>query len=216
MVLGHGSLSVSRRSYRRSPQATFKVAHAASSPVSSLLFLTFLICALSLYPVVASPATLQSVYDAAGPQGGYTKYLQLDAGATYTGGLIIPATDIVCLKGNGAKLDLQTSTIQIQGRDASLDIDHCVIKNGGLFSAGYTQGALNFVGSHGNVMNNTFYGNTIGIRIYATGPGAVTVMNNIIVRNTITGLLCQIANEPLVSYDDSWANGTFNYLMDCG
>lgn len=171
---------------------------------------------LPLLPVAASTVTLQSVYDAAGPQGEYTKYLLLDAGATCTGGLTIPASAIVCIKGNGATLDLQTSTIEIQGKGVKLDIDHCVIKNGCLASAGYTQGALNFVGSSGNVINNTFYGNTIGIRVYSTGPGAVIVMNNIIALNSVTGLLCQIGNEPSVFYNDSWANGTYNYLRDCG
>jgi hypothetical protein len=166
--------------------------------------------------MAASAVTLQSVYDAAGPQGEYTKYLQLDAGATYTGGLTILASDIVCIEGNGATLDLQTSTIQIRGKGAKLDIDHCVIKNGCLPSAGYGQGVLSFVGSAGNVVNNTIHGNTIGIRIYSTDTGAVTVMNNIIVRNTVTGLLCQLGYEPDVSYNDSWANGTYNYLRDCG
>jgi hypothetical protein len=181
-----------------------------------IFFAVIFTSVLLLLPVAAHTATLQSVYDAAGPQGGYTKYLQLDAGATYTGGLVIPAGDIVCIKGNGATIDLQTSTIQIQGKGLRLDVDHCIIRNGGLASAGYAQGALSFLGSSGNVINNTFYGNTIGIRVYATGPGAVTVMDNIIVWSSVTGLLCQIGNEPAVSYNDSWANGTYNYLRDCG
>jgi len=185
--------------------------------VFPVLFAVFFSSALLLLPVTAArTATLQSVYDAAGPQGEYTKYLQLDGGATYTGGLTIPEGDIVCIKGNGTTIDLQTSTIQILGKGLKLDVDHCIIKNGGLASAGYTQGALSFVGSSGNVINNTFYGNTLGIRIYSTGPGAVTVMNNIIVWNSLSGLLCQIGNEPQVSYNDSWANGSYNYLVDCG
>ena len=184
--------------------------------VFPVFFAVFFSSVLLLFPAAARTATLQSVYDAAGPQGEYTKYLQLDAGATYTGGLTIPAGDIVCIKGNGAIIDLQTSTIQIQGKGLKLDVDHCIIKNGGLASAGYTQGALSFLGSSGNVINNTFYGNTLGIRIYSTGPGAVTVMNNIIVWNSLSGLLCQIGNEPQVSYNDSWANGSYNYLVDCG
>jgi hypothetical protein len=192
----------------------------ASRIISPIVFPVFFAVTfasvLLLFPAAARTATLQSVYDAAGPQGGYTKYLELVAGATYTGGLAIPVGDIVCIKGNGATIDLQTSTIQILGKGLKLDVDHCIIKNGGLASAGYTQGALSFVGSSGNVVNNTFYGNTIGIRVYATGPGAVTVMSNIIVWNSVTGLLCQISNEPNVSYNDSWANGTYNYLRDCG
>jgi hypothetical protein len=194
---------------------------SASTIISPIFFAVFFAiiftAALLLLPVTVGHAvTLQSVYDAAGPREGYTKYLELDAGTNYTGGLTIPAGDIVCIKGNGATLDLQTATIQIQVKGTKLDMDHCVVKNGGLASAVYTQGALNFVGSSGNVVNNTFYGNTIGIRVYATGPGAVTVMSNIIAWSSVTGLLCQIGNEPNVSYNDSWANGTYNYLRDCG
>ena len=183
---------------------------------SSRLFPVFLLCLLLLCPVVAFPVTLQSLYETAAPQGGYTKYLELDAGATYTGGIMIPDGEVVCIKGNGATIDLQTAIIQIQGPGARLDIDHCVIKNGCLPTAGYAQGALYFLGSHGDVVNNTIHGNTIGIRVYSTEPGAVTVMNNIIVRNTVTGLLCQLGSEPLVSYNDSWANRVNNYLIDCG
>lgn len=192
------------------------ISRRASINISPRLFSVLLTCTIALFPLVGAAATLQSVYNAAGPQGVYTKYLDLDKGVTYTGGLLIAATDNVCIRGNGATLDLETATILVQGADANLDIDHCVIKNGGLAGAGYTQGALNFVGSHGSVVNNVIVGCTIGVRVYASGPGLVTVMNNIIVHNTITGLLCQIGNEPLVSYNDSWSDGTYNYLRDCG
>lgn len=188
----------------------------AQDPKYAGFFLVALICSASLFPTSASAVTLQSVYDAAGPLEAYTKFLELERDAIYTGGLIIPYTDRVCIKGNGATLDLQTGMIQVQGTGARLDIDHCVIKNGCLPAAKYAEGALSFVGSQGNVINNTFDANTIGIRIYLTGPGAVTVMNNIIVHNTVTGLLCRLGDEPIVSYNDSWSNGTENYLKDCG
>jgi hypothetical protein len=225
-VMGHSPASarISNNSCSGRPCCSVSFAatpcHRASYAPSRKLLpefsLTFFISVLFLFPIAASAATLQSVYDAADPQAGYTKYLQLDAGATYTGGLTVLASDMVCIKGNGATLDLQTSTIQIQGKGARLDVDHCVIKNGGLASAGYAEGALSFVGSSGSVVNNTLYGNTVGIRVYSTGPGAVTVINNVVVRSSFTGLLCQIGNEPNVSYNDSWANGTYNYSIDCG
>ena len=175
--------------------------------VVTLLALSFVSCPAN---------TLQSVYDAAGPNGVYTRYIVLDRGTIYTGGLVIPDFDNVCIKGNGATVDLQTGMMIVQGGGANLDIDHCVIKNGCLSGAGYTQGALNFVGGHGNVLNNVILSSTIAIRIYGTGPGGVTVMNNIIVHNIVTGLLCQLGSEPLVSYCDVWANGAMNYLQDCG
>jgi len=140
----------------------------------------------------------------------------LSPGATYTGGLIIPSTDRVCIKGNGAILDLQTSTIEIQGVGARLDIDHCVIKNGCLPTSGYTAGALNFIGCSGRVANNTFYGNTISIRIYLATADSIVVMNNIIVHGSVAGLLYLLGCEPNVSYNDAWSNGIYNYAVDCG
>jgi len=176
----------------------------------------FSILLISLFPTVSYCMTLQSVYDAAAPLGQYTKYMELDGAATYTGGITIPMGEIVCINGHGAILDLQTSTIEILGEWTRLDISHCVIKNGGLASDGNTKGALNFVVSAGNVVNNTFYANTVGIRVYFSYPGTVTVMNNLVVGSSIAGLLCQIGNEPNVSYNDSWSNASGNYLIDCG
>ena len=67
----------------------------------------------------ASAESLKRVYDLAGPGGGYDKYVQLQTGVTYTGGLWIGGTFDrveswfegagldVCIVGNGAILDLQ-------------------------------------------------------------------------------------------------------------
>jgi len=180
------------------------------------LFATISVFLILLLPTGSHSATLQEVYDAAGPNGQYTKYLVLDAGVTYTGGLIVPSTDRACIKGNGAILDLQTSTIQMQGMGAKLDIDHCVIKNGCLPSSEYSEGALSYIGCSGRVLNNTFYGNTIGIRIYLTGQDSVVVMNNIFAHNSVAGVLFLLGSEPNVSYNDSWANGLYNYAADWG
>ncbi|KPJ58674.1 MAG: hypothetical protein AMJ46_13810 [Latescibacteria bacterium DG_63] len=160
--------------------------------------------------------TLQSAFDAAGAGGGYDKYIELQLGDTLTGGLTIPVGSSACIKGNGAILDLQTSSIQIQGKGAVLDIDHCVIMNGGDPLYGLGQGALNFVGGEGNIISNTFYMNTVGIRIYSTSPGLILVKNNIIVLNSQTGLLCQLYHEPQVFYNNCWGNVYGNYLIDCG
>jgi hypothetical protein len=42
------------------------------------------------------------------------------------------------------------------------------------------------------------------------------VMNNVVVGSSIAGLLCQVGNEPSVSYDDFWSNASGNFLIDCG
>jgi len=175
--------------------------------------LAILVPAIVSVPAIASATTLQSVYDGSGPNGQYNKYLVLDGSVTYTGGLLVSSGVHACIRGNGAILDLQESMIQIHGIGAKLDIDHCVIINGCLPSSGYTQGALDFVGSAGRIMNNTIDANMIGIKIYLTGQDSVVVINNIIVHNTVAGLLFLAGSEPQVSYNDAWGNGA-NYLVD--
>ncbi len=185
---------------------------------SVLRFTSVLVFVLLFWiPSSAHGVTLQSVYDSAPRQSGYDKYLDLSPGVTYTGGITIPDGDSVCIKGHGAIIDLEGSMIQVGGMTALLDIDHCVILNGGDPAYGAGQGGLNFIASNGNVLNNTIYASTVGIRIYMAAPAAVTIKNNIIVKNLVAGVLWQIGSDPVVSYNDCWGNtGYGNYAQDCG
>jgi hypothetical protein len=160
--------------------------------------------------------TLQSAFDGAAAASGYDRYLELQLGQTLTGGLTIPVGTSACIKGNGAILDLQEQMIQIQGTGTVLDMDHCVVVNGGNPAYGLGNGALNFIGGHGNIVGNTFSGNSVGIRIYGTGPGLIVVKNNIMALNSHAGLLAQQYHEPQVLYNDCWGNPFGNYLQDCG
>ncbi|MDI6807639.1 MAG: right-handed parallel beta-helix repeat-containing protein [Candidatus Eisenbacteria bacterium] len=184
----------------------------SSPPSISLVFVL-----LVFTPVVTGGATLQSVYESAPRQLGYDRYLDLRSGTTYTGGIAIPDGGSVCIKGNGAIIDLEGSIIAVTGRGALLDIDHCVILNGGDPDLGTGQGALNLTGCRGNVINNTICGNTVGVRVYAAKPNAVRIKNNIIVNNSSVGVLWQIGCDPEITYNDCWGNGGYgNYAMDCG
>jgi hypothetical protein len=172
-------------------------------------------CLLALLPMAAAGVTLQSMYLAASAQNGYDRYVELSASATYTGGLTIPTGDAACIKGNGALIDLQGSMIHVGGNTTSLDIDHCVLINGGNPVYGPGQAALNFVASTGNVINNTLYGNTVGVRVYLAGPGSVTVKNCILVNNSQAGVLCELGSEANVTYNDGWNNFRYgNYAVD--
>jgi len=163
----------------------------------------------------AAGTTLQSAYASAGPLNGYEKYVELVGTVTYTGGLSIPAGDTVCIKGNGATIDLENSTIHVGGNTTLLDIDHCVLVNGGDPAYGPGQAALNFVASRGTVVNNTIHGNTVGIRVYLALPGAVSVKNNILSDNTQAGLICELGSEADVSYNDGWGNLRYGtYAID--
>jgi nitrous oxidase accessory protein NosD len=176
-----------------------------------------LIVAACLFPLVTQAVTLQSVYLSAPSQAGYDRYLELESGMTYTGGIDVSSGMTVCIKGNGATIDLQGSMIQVADYTTRLDIDHCVLVHGGNPDYGTGQAALNFVASSGNVSNNTIYGNTLGIRVYLSPLNAVRIKNNIVVKNLFAGVLCALASEPEVTYNDCWGNSGYgNYAIDCG
>jgi hypothetical protein len=166
-------------------------------------------------PQAVSAATLQSAYTSAGPLNGYDKYVELSGTITYTGGLTIPTGDAACIKGNGATIDLQGSMIHVGGNTTSLDIDHCVLVNGGNPIYGPGQAALNFVASSGSVTNNTIHGNTVGVRVYLASPGVVSVKNNIFSDNTQAGVICELGSEADISYNDGWNNFRYGtYAID--
>ena len=174
-----------------------------------------LLVAAGFPPSAVLATTLESAYASASPLNGYDKYVELLGTVTYTGGLSIPAGDTVCIKGNGATIDLEGSTIHIGGNTTLLDIDHCVLMNGGNPVYGPGQAALNFVASRGSVTNNTIHGNTVGIRVYLAPPGAVSVKNNILSDNTQAGLICELGCEANVSYNDGWGNFRYGtYAID--
>ncbi len=169
----------------------------------------------SLLPQAAAGVTLESAYSGASSQNGYDKYVVLSAGATYTGGLTIPAGDTACIKGSGATLDLQGGMIHVGGNTTFLAIDHCVLVNGGNPLYGPGQAALNFVASRGAVVNNTIHDNTVGVRVYLASPGAVVVKNNILSQNTYAGVICELGSEANVTYNDGWNNTMYgNYAVD--
>jgi len=180
------------------------------------LFLAFAVLLLAGFlPQAVLGTTLESAYTSASPLNGYDKYLELSGTMTYTGGLTIPAGDTVCIKGNGATIDLEGSMIHVGGNTTLLDIDHCVLVNGGNPVYGPGQAALNFVASRGSVTNNTIHANTVGIRVYLASPGVVSVKNNILSDNTQAGLICELGSEADVSYNDGWGNLRYgNYAID--
>ena len=169
----------------------------------------------SVVPQAATCVTLESVYSGASAQNGYDKYVVLTAGATYTGGLTIPYGTTACIKGNGAIIDLQAGMIHVGGSTTRLDIDHCVLVNGGDPVYGPGQSALNFVASYGSVVNNTIYDSTVGVRVYSTPAGAVSVKNCILSDNGYAGVICELGCEANITYNDGWNNFRYgNYAID--
>jgi len=143
-------------------------------------------------------ASLKEMYDLAPPGFGYDKYIVLETGVTYTGGLWIGGTydrisaqfigqgEDVCIVGNGAILDLQGQEICMAYCNNRLDIEDCVILNGNIRFRGYDGGALTLL-PQGMVRHITFYRpQDYGVRLFGCGSN-ILVSRNIIVDAVNTG-----------------------------
>jgi hypothetical protein len=143
--------------------------------------------------------SLKEAFDLAGPGNGYDKYIELETGVVYTGGLLVgpdfsPITWTlegeegldVCIVGNGAILDLQGEQICLSYCNNTLDVEDCIILNGniryrGMLISGYEMrpaGAVRYV---------TFYGpHDYGVRLQGAGVG-ILLERNLAVNAVDTG-----------------------------
>lgn len=154
--------------------------------------------------IVAAPAsiagpTLREAFELAQPAYGYDKYIELETGQTYTGGLLIgpifsPLTWIlegeagqdVFIAGNGAILDLQGEQICLSYCDNELVIEDCVILGGNVRYRGMNTDLYHVIPT-GSVRHVTFYGpHDYGIRLQGAGDG-ITIERNIVVDAIDTG-----------------------------
>ena len=164
--------------------------HKKSIILATLFLLVSSIC----YAV-----TLKEVYESAPSFGGYDKFLELETGVTYKGGLLIgkifdPITAElsseqgidVRIAGNGAILDLQSEEICISYCTNKLDIDNCIILNGNIRYRGINL-PPDEIYPTGYVRYCTFYKpQDYGIRLQGAG-GNITLERNIIVDAVDTG-----------------------------
>jgi hypothetical protein len=143
---------------------------------------------------------LQSAFEAAGPQSGYDRYLVLQTGQVYTGGLLIgPCWDNdrtlflddeagldLMIEGNGAILDLQGQQICISFCGNRLDIQDCIILNGNVRFRGEVDPEVDRT-PEGSVRYCTFYRpHDYAVRLAGTGAG-VLLERNIVVDPVDTG-----------------------------
>jgi hypothetical protein len=153
---------------------------------------------VTLIGPAAGGESLKAVYDAAGAGGGYDKYIVLQQGVTYTGGLWVGGTfnrvtgafegDGVDVRivGSGAILDLKGDEICFAYCNRRLDIDDCVIVNGGVRFRGYDDTITTRV-PQGLVRYVTFYRPVdYGVRLFGCGAG-ILVERNIFVDAVDTG-----------------------------
>lgn len=141
-------------------------------------------------PAAATP--LKAMYDQAGPAGGYERYIVLQAGVTYTGGLWLGATynpitglfeggdETVRIVGSGAILDLRGAEICIAYCNGRLDLDDCVILNGNVRFRGYDGGGQ-YLMPRGSVRYVTFYKPLdYGVRLFHCGADIVVERNLVV------------------------------------
>lgn len=171
-------------------------------PIAALLVWT----ALSTHAAPA-PTTLQAAFEAAGSLGGYDRYLVLQTGQVYTGGLLIgPTWDEdrtmfvddemgldVMIEGNGAILDLQGQQICISYCGNRLDLVDCIILNGGVRYRGELDQAVVRI-PEGSVTYCTFFEpHDYAVRLDGAGAG-VLCERNIVVSAVDTGPDGQVWN----------------------
>ena len=145
--------------------------------------------------------TLKQKFDEAFAFAGFDKYIELETGEIYSGGLSLgkvfnPLTrefegsdslnlDVKII-GNGAILDLQGKEIKISFCNNRLEIEDCIIINGNIRYYGYetTEEIVHPVGS---VRYVTFYKpHDFGIRLQGSG-GDILLERNIVVDAVETG-----------------------------
>jgi len=165
------------------------------------LVLVIVLCASGATALDTAAVTLQSAYESAPAGGGYDRILELEHGRVYTGGLLIGPTwdedrseflDLelghdVLIDGNGAVLDLQGQMICISFCDNRLDIQDCIIINGGIRYRGDNTPDVDRV-PRGTVRYCTFYRpHDYAVRLQGAGAGVVCE-RNIVVDAVDTGL----------------------------
>jgi len=165
------------------------------------------VIAISLLIVIGKiwAVPLKDVYDAAGSQNGFDKWLELNCGETYTGGLLIGQVSApynsnlfglngknVKINGNGAVLDLQGTEIAISFCQNRLEIENCIIINGGVRFRGdmlaIPDGGFIDLKPTGLIKFVTFYNaHDFAVRLVGAGEG-ITIERNLLVSSIDTGL----------------------------
>ncbi len=153
--------------------------------------------------------SLQEVFDNAGAENGYDKYLVLSPHVQYEGDLYISGGERTRIIGNGAQIIGDTDN-SINISYTELDISGCI------FIDGYC-GLMYSLGSHGKVFSNTFYNtDSSAIRTYyPLSTYNVDIYNNII-ENSFYGISAAEDAEPVyVGYNILYNIGMYNYALYC-
>ena len=155
--------------------------------------------------------SLQEIYDNAQPANGYDKYIELENGLTYEGGIGI-YEGTVYINCNGSIIDLEYGNgIWIYSDDyifSSLDINNCSIINGEYYGISYSGN------SEGNIINCNFINNDFGIKFYDDSNVYVTNVNFVESSTYAIGIY---STTPIVTIDycNFWNNSEGNLMENC-
>jgi parallel beta-helix repeat protein len=144
-----------------------------------------LIVGLVLFAVSIYAATLQEAWKNSGSNEGYDKYVVLESGMVYEGGLDLESLGSASTKivGNGAVINLQGEKIKGDKYSSDeLSIYNAAIINGSIVYEGSGSDA-----PYGTLENLTIYNSKgYGIRIQSAGENIV-VKNSIIAESRLNG-----------------------------
>ena len=155
--------------------------------------------------------TLQEAFDNASPSNGYDKYLELEAGMIYTGGIGIYEGNVF-IDCKEAIIDLEDGNgIWIYADEqypSSLEIQNCSIINGQYYG-------LSFGGtSIGNIKNCNFLDTSFGLKLF--DYSTVNVTNCIFGFNEVYGIGIYTENPILdISYSLFWENIESDCMENC-
>ena len=159
----------------------------------------------------ASLVTLQSVFDASESKNEYDKYVVLENGVTYLGGVGVYEGNVF-IEGNGAIVDLQNGTgIWVYGDEiipANVDMEYLTVMNAewyGVFFGGLATGSIT---------NCNFINNGYGVQLYDYAE--IQIKNSNFVNNTIYGVAL-VNTTPLcnINYCNAWGNGEAPWAENC-
>ncbi len=155
--------------------------------------------------------SLQEAYNNASSFEEYDKYIILEPGQTYYGGLGIYEGDVF-IDCKGSIIDLQNQNgIWIYADEdylASLDIQYCNIINGAYYGISYS-GI-----SSGSVTNCNFYNNDIGIKPFDYSQVDIENCNFIDNLSYGLGIIGEHASIT-VNYSNSWGSENGDYWENC-
>ena len=159
----------------------------------------------------ASLVTLQSVFDASESKNEYDKYVVLENGVTYLGGVGVYEGNVF-IEGNGAIVDLQNGTgIWVYGDEiipANVDMEYLTVMNAewyGVFFGGLATGSIT---------NCNFINNGYGVQLYDYAE--IQIKNSNFVNNTIYGVAL-VTTTPVcnINYCNAWGNGEEPWAENC-